>query len=135
MDEIKAMIKSKADSITVTREYRRDGEWHHIVARTDYRALRSRIILRESGFRSKNPITNFANVDTVENLVYLRTAMHRRLHTTEYHQYVFCMLNSAYNDNALEQINRTEVSITLNFIRGQLMSMEELFPQNMTGWG
>ena len=134
-DEIKAMIESKADSISVAREYRRDGEWHHIVARTDYRAYGSRVILRESGFRSKNPSTNFANVDIVENLVYLRTAMHRRLHTTEYHQYVFNMLDLAYNENASEQINKTEVSITLNYIRGQLMSMEELFPQNMTGWG
>jgi len=134
-NDIKTMIESKATSITVAREYKRDGEWHHIVARTDYRAYKSRVILRESGFRSKNPSTNFANVDIVENLVYLRTAMHRRLHTTEYHQYVFSMLSSSYNENALEQVNKTEVSITLSFIRGQLMSMEEMFPQNMTGWG
>ena len=45
------------------------------------------------------------------------------------------MLSSSYNENALEQVNKTEVSITLSFIRGQLMSMEEMFPQNMTGWG
>ena len=134
-DDIKAMIQAKADSITIAREYRSDGEWHHIVARTDYRAYGSRVILRESGFRSYNPLTNFANVDSIENLVYLMTAMHRRLHTDDYHKYVYSVLKSAYNENALEYVNKIDVSIALNMIRSQLLSQEILFPQVLTGKG
>ena len=134
-EDVQSIIKAKAKSITVARKYKRDGEWHHIVARTARKARKSRLILRASGFTSSNPITDFANVDTVENLVYLTTAMHRRLHTTQYHEYVYSILNSAFNINADVQVNKIDVSIALNSIRQQLMSMQDIYPQINTGIG
>ena len=134
-EDLKEIIIAKAETISFARDYRTDGEWHHIVAKRDPRAIQSRIILRNSGYRSIDPTTNFAKVDIVENLVYLKTAMHRRLHTDEYHLYVFSVLKSVYQENATENVNKVEVAIALNMIRGQLMSMQSEYPQNMTGVG
>ena len=134
-EDVQSIIRAKAKSITVAKEYKRDGEWHHIVARTARRARKSRLILKASGFTSSNPLTDFANVDTVENLVYLTTAMHRRLHTTQYHEYVYSVLHAAFNVNADVQVNKIEVSIALNSIRQQLISMQDIYPQINTGIG
>ena len=134
-EDVQSIIKAKAKSITVAKEYKSDGEWHHIVARTDWRAYPSRVILRNSGYISTNPITNFTNVDFGENLVYLRTAMHRHLHTTAYHRYVYSMLDAEYIKGASEQVNMHIIANVLKFIGKQLQSMQDAYPQILTGRG
>ena len=80
-------------------------------------------------------ITNFTNVDFGENLVYLRTAMHRRLHTTAYHRYVYSMLDAEYIEGASEQVNMHKIAAVLYFIGKQLQSMQDAYPQILTGKG
>ena len=59
--------------------------------------------------------------------------MHRHLHTTAYHRYVYCMLQAEYIEGAQKQVNMRRIAIILDFIGKQLMSMQDLYPQILTG--
>jgi hypothetical protein len=77
--------------------------WHHIVARSDSRAVLSRQVLTNNGI----------SVDDPDNLMPLSGEFHSHLHTTKYHEYVYNVIKTASNPASVRNklnILRLEIS-------------------------
>ena len=117
-------------SEALPRKYKSDKELHHIVAKRSLRfnfAHLSRIILSKSGYRNITKLDQ-AEVDDPDNLMLIKTSMHKRLHTSEYHAYVYATLNSVYKETESVENNHIAVKSALITIKAQLRTWEISFP-------
>ena len=124
---------SKAKTIADTQglpKARSKRELHHIVAKKSLRfndAHLSRVILSKSGYFKLFALDN-ADVDNEDNLVYIKTSLHKRLHTYEYHAYVYASLKAVFNPKEDWKVNHTPVQAVLRTIAAQLEALGNLFP-------
>lgn len=110
-----------------------EKELHHIVAKKSLRfhdAHLSRVILSKFGYYKAFALDN-ADVDNPVNLVYIKTSLHRRLHSYEYHAYVYNMLNSVFDPLKTDDENKEPITKKLGIIAAQLQALSELFPDVM----
>jgi RHS repeat-associated protein len=129
------IAKSLDKAITISekiglRKGRSQRELHHIVAKKSLRfndAHLSRVILSKSGYYDPTKLDN-ANVDDPNNLVYIKTSLHRRLHSYEYHAYVYANLNAVYKADKSVEENYTAVTGALRLLAAQLLSLSEMSP-------
>ena len=70
------------------RNYFEEIEWHHIVAKQAYKAMDARDVLSTVGIDWKR---------SSDNLIYIKTELHRRLHTNMYYSYVNTLVVNAFN--------------------------------------
>ena len=73
-----------------TKKYQNNYEWHHIVAQRAPNAIYARMILDSVGVK----------VNSIENLVHIKTGLHRKLHTNIYYGFVNSVIISAYGDGS-----------------------------------
>ena len=129
------IAKSLDTAITISetrglRKGRSQRELHHIVAKRSlrfYDAHLSRVILSKSGYYDPSKLDN-ANVDDPNNLVYIKTSLHRRLHSYEYHAYVYANLKAVYEADKSVEENYIAVTGALNLLAAQLLSLSEMSP-------
>ena len=102
-----AISKSKAKKITTiaeaslarskTKKYRSDKEKHHLVAKGATNAQRAKKILYDLDI----------DIDGDDNVLYIKTSLHRRLHTNLYYGIANSVVISAYknagNDKAAQE--------------------------------
>lgn len=74
--------------VKVQPKYRKTTEKHHIVARGDHRAAYTKSLLRWSGIDPENG---------KENLINIKTGLHRRLHTNSYYRVTNEVIIKSYN--------------------------------------
>ena len=79
---------SKSLAIATTKTYRTEYEKHHIAARRSPNAAAAATILNQV-----LPL----GVEDPQNLVYVKTSVHRRLHTTLYYTFANQIIIDAYN--------------------------------------
>lgn len=112
------------------RKAKSEKELHHIVAKKSLRfhdAHLSRVILSKSGYYKAFALDN-ADVDNPVNLVYIKTSLHRRLHSYEYHSYVYTTLNSVFDPLKTGDENKKPITKKLELLAAQLQALSELFP-------
>ena len=101
----------KSFAISKEKTYRSTNELHHIVAQTSVKAAPARAVLEAAGI----------SVNQQENLVLIKTGLHRRLHTNLYYEMINVTLVSAYSmdngntarQNVLSAMNGVRTFITL----------------------
>lgn len=116
-EELKNSISKSLARVAVLPRYKTTGEFHHIVARTDHRADVSRSIIEEVGI----------NVDSIENIVWVKTSVHRRMHTNVYHKWVESVITNAYNSaNGNEVLQKVKVRSALKYLKKQVENMNKM---------
>lgn len=101
------------------RTYRTSGEWHHIVAKAAPNASYARKVLEAVGIGINSP----------ENLIYIKTGLHRRLHTNEYYGWANGVVISAYRSaGGNVALKRLNVSSALGTLRAFVTSLDLLAP-------
>ena len=98
--------------------YRYKSAKHHIVAKSDKRAAKSRKILKACGI-----LINSSN-----NIVRLKTSMHVRVHSNEYHGFVQESLERVYTKNDNYETNREKVKCVLYKIKRFLRALNKTCP-------
>ncbi len=102
---------------TVPR-YRKTYEIHHIVARRASFAERARQVLKKVGIGTSNS----------ENLVLIKTGLHRRLHTLLYYSLVNNIMEKAYYSANSYSRRRAKVFATLKILNQYLKRLSNLSP-------
>ena len=90
-------------------KYNRKKELHHIVAKRAWRAEPARAVLQSAGLTPEYH----------ENLIYLKTGLHRRLHNTLYYEWINYEMESIsvmFDEGTLKE-NKAKVDLKLNEIR------------------
>ena len=101
------------------REYRTSGEWHHMVAKGAPNAQRAAQVLKSVGL----------DVNSDENLIYLKTSVHRRIHTNIYYGWANSLVISAYNSAAgNHDLQYSNVRSALGVIRTYLEALAATAP-------
>lgn len=129
-NETLCRLTTAAMSIARTLNYTDRLEIHHIVARKSLRfdfAHQSRVILSKSGYYKRGALDN-ADVDHPDNLCPINYAMHRRLHTVQYHIFVYSYLNSVFDETRSELVNHVAVQGALDSIKELLWAQQDMFP-------
>lgn len=103
--------------VKVKPKYRSNHEYHHIVARKSYKASVARNILTRIKI----------SVDNNENIVNIKTGLHRRLHTNLYYGFVNIMVAQAYNNGKISQ-RKNRVIQALRTIKGMIQTMDNTAP-------
>lgn len=120
--QAKSIAKSIGDSFARTKtksNYRTPGEWHHIVAKQAPNASLARYILDKVGI----------GYNSSYNLIYIKTGLHRRLHTNLYYGWANSVVISAYNAaNGNKAQQRKNVEGALRTIEGYIRGMEVWSP-------
>ena len=120
--QAKTIAKSINDSFARTRtipNYRREREWHHLVAQAAPNASLARNILNSVGIK----------INDGENLAYIKTGLHRRLHTNVYYGWANRIVISAYGSaNTGKVQQRSNVINALRSIRGYVMTLDLYAP-------
>ena len=96
-----SLSKGIGDSFANTKrqpDYRSRTERHHIVARTSPHALMARSILREVNIK----------IDSNENIIEIKTGLHRRLHTLTYYKLVDLIIVEAYESAGNDKIKQRD---------------------------
>ena len=107
-------------AISQKPSYRSNQELYHIVAQKSKKALISQAILDDVGIK----------INSDSNTIWLKTGLHRRLHTNAYHLYVEFMIISAYlSAPPRDKIQQKEnVQAALETIKKQLKSIDNQVP-------
>lgn len=100
VDQSFARVKSRP-------KYKSKKELHHIVAQNAKKAQSSRDILRKVNI----------SVNSSENLVSIKTGLHRRLHTNLYYSSVNSIMSKAYNKKYSYNTNKNRVKAALRTIK------------------
>ena len=100
--------------------YRSDEELHHIVAQKSKKEKISQDILADLDIK----------INSDENTVWLKTGVHRRLHTNAYYLYVDFMIISAYLSAPPgdKEQQKTNVKQALETIKKQLKGINNNSP-------
>lgn len=98
--------------------YRYKSARHHIVAKSDKRAAKSRKILKACGIW----------INSSNNIVRLKTSMHVRVHSNEYHGFVQESLERVYTKNDNYETNREKVKCVLYKIKRFLRALNKTCP-------
>ena len=85
--DIVRKLQASFERVTVRKQYASPGEWHHLVAKGAPNAHYARDILIRMGI----------NINGPANLIYIKTGLHRRLHTDYYYGWANSVVISAYN--------------------------------------
>ena len=102
-----------------TKKYRTDYEWHHIVAQRAPHAEYARLILESVGVK----------VNSIENLVYIKTGLHRKLHTNMYYGFVNSVIISAYGDGSgTKEEQRARILNALNHLKAFISALSTASP-------
>ena len=95
------------------RNYRSEGEWHHIVCQGHPRAAAARTILRRVNI----------SINDGRNMVFVRTAAHRRFHNHMYIDWVTQVLTTAFHRaNGNPVLQQQNVSAALRGIKNLLQA-------------
>ena len=118
----KAIAQSISNSYAAAKtvsSYKSPREVHHIVAKKAPNAQAARDILDDVGIEYNSP----------DNLVSLKTGLHRRLHTNLYYSWANSIVISAYHSaNGDKTLQRAYVLTALNTIRMSLLLMDQVAP-------
>ena len=101
-----------------TKQYRVPTEVHHIVAQSAPKAYLARGILTDVGI----------SVNSLFNLVPLKTGLHRRLHTDIYYGYVNAVISAAYHRGGDRTQQKQNVINALFDIRTKLKALDSISP-------
>lgn len=110
---------SASFALSTPRTYRTNGEWHHIVAKAAPNAGQAQAVLASVGI----------GLNSIENLVYIKTGLHRRLHTNVYYGFTNSVVISAYRaggNNPIQQ--RDNVILSLRGLKTFLLSLDQFAP-------
>lgn len=118
---VKAIAQKLADSFAKAKSiprYKSKYELHHIVAQTAIKAAKARNILHKVRI----------DINSTENTVYLKTGLHRRIHTNEYYNLVNWIIEKAYNAGYSFYDRKNRVIKSLNAIKDLLLHARDLAP-------
>ncbi|KXG08411.1 tRNA(Glu)-specific nuclease WapA [Anoxybacillus sp. P3H1B] len=118
LDAVSKLIEQSFARVKKRPKYKSKTELHHIVAQKAGKAEPARRILEKVGI----------GVNDKENLVRIKTGLHRRLHTTKYYQAVNTIIGSVYNTKYGRKVNRKRVVAALEAIRTWLEVQSFLSP-------
>ena len=119
--QAKSIAQSIGDSFSRARSkphYRTPREVHHIVAQAAPNASRARQVLNSVGISVNSP----------QNLISIKTGLHRRLHTNTYYGWANSVIISAYNKGRNRNEKRRNVEAALASIRTMIMAMDKVAP-------
>ena len=108
----KAKGKAKPD-------YKSAREWHHIVARKEALAEPAREVLKK------------LKIDVEEdgdNLTYIKTGLHKRLHTTVYYKFVNKIVERAEECGKTKLEKVRNVRLALRFIEAMIIGLDKMAP-------
>ena len=118
-DDIKQKISDSFARVKVRKQYRSDGEWHHMVAQGSANAAQARQILNELEIDINGPI----------NMIYIKTGLHRRIHNQLYYSWANTIIISAYSsaqgNKARQKVN---VVNALDIIRSYIRILDDAAP-------
>ena len=101
------------------RSYRAERENHHLVAKGARNAEYAREVLASVGISVNSP----------ENLLLIKTGLHRRLHTDLYYGWANSVVISAYRNAECDPTKQKEaVLFALNIIRGVVIVLDLAAP-------
>lgn len=113
----KALENSFARANPMTR-YRWNKELHHVVAKAAYNAQYAREKLKAVGLK----------VDSKENLIWIKTGLHRRLHTKLYYGFANSVVISAYNRGYNYKKRRENVLTALRTLKAFISALDRAAP-------
>lgn len=93
-------------------------ELHHIVAKAAYNARYAREKLKAVGI----------GVNDTRNLVWIKTGLHRRLHTNLYYGFANSVVISAYNRGTNFTTRKNNVIRALNTLRAFVLALDKSAP-------
>ena len=102
-----------------TKKYQNNYEWHHIVAQRAPNAKYAQMILDSVGVK----------INSIENLVHIKTGLHRKLHTNIYYGFVNSVIISAYRDGSgtIEE-RKARVLNALKFLKTFISTLSTASP-------
>jgi len=110
---ISISISNSFAKVGTQPNYRSQGEWHHLVAQAAPNAQLARNILSSVGIGIHDPI----------NMIYIKTGLHRRLHTDGYYGWANSVVISAYfSAGGNPVLQKANVISALNTIRNYVIS-------------
>ena len=117
---IRTIVKKLATSFAKAKTMPKKGknEWHHIIAKKESRALPARWRWLSLGY----------NINDLQNLVYLKYGLHRRLHTNEYYSLVNEFVSRAYDNAPNNSVRRIKVRNMVNALKNWLQFLDKLAP-------
>ena len=98
---------AKASAKDEVKNKKKNGDDHHIVAKSDPRAVISRAIINSVEIKT----------DSSDNLVKIDKRYHQVIHTTAYHATVTIMITSSFIRGKITNSERETVRSTLSTIR------------------
>jgi len=119
--DVAAGIKASFAKVkTLARpKYRTLRERHHVVAKGDHRVKEVRDILSDVGINYKT---------SSQNLIWLKTGLHRRVHTNRYYAMVNQMVINASKKGEKDGKTRRHIRSTLLYIKVFLRAMNKVSP-------
>ena len=117
----KSIAQSIGDSFAKVKtkpKYRSKTEVHHVVAKAASNAARARQVLNAVGI----------DVNSSENLIRIKTGLHRRLHTKKYYDWANSVVVSAYNKGKNKSAKRKNVKAALKNIKSMINKMNAKAP-------
>ncbi len=116
---IRTIVKKLALSFAKARTLPKKGknEWHHVIAKRAQRAFPARWRWLSLG----------NDINSIENLVYIKYGLHRRLHTNEYYSLVNDFVSRAY-DNASGSTRKKKVRNVVRALKDWLQFLDKVSP-------